>query len=89
MKTTLQKHESLRSYPEAIANHSINSGDYPTVQGACKATLKAQFALAGYVVHDGCDGDFFVVRADWGMSGHCEGNSALIAFGRKVGVCHE
>lgn len=59
---------------------------YPTGQGASKAMLKAIFATAGYLVHDGCDGDFFVVRADWGMSRHCGDLAALAAFGRKVRV---
>lgn len=86
MKTTRQKHENPGLQSEAIANYSINGCDYLSAQGASKAKLKAQFALAGYVVHDGCDNDFFVVRVDWGMSRHCEDIAALHSFARLVGL---
>ena len=38
---------------------------------------------AGYVVR--ADG-FIVVRADWGLSRHCDSLADLQAFARKVGV---
>lgn len=54
--------------------------------GKASATLKAQFALAGHMVHEGGNEDYIVVQANWGMSRHCSDFAALIAFARQIGV---
>lgn len=50
------------------------------------ANLRALFALKGHAVHDGGNGDYIIVQANWGMSRHCQDFSALVAFGRQLGV---
>ena len=71
--------------PEALDNHSQISLNYPTARPSSKALLKAHLAEAGYLVHDAADG-YFVIRADWGLSRHCDSLADLQAFARKVGV---
>lgn len=68
--------------------HTTNGSDYPTGQrhGKASAMLKAQFARAGHLVHDGGNDDYIVVKSDWCMSRHCSDYAALIAFGRVLGV---
>lgn len=61
--------------------------DCPTALLPSKALLKAHFAEAGYLVHDVDDG-YIVLRADWGLSRHCESLAGLQAFARKLGVNH-
>jgi hypothetical protein len=48
------------------------------------ATLIAQFALAGHVVHKGCDSDFTVCK--YAMVKYCKDLAELQAFARQVGV---
>lgn len=48
------------------------------------ATLIAQFALAGHVVHKGECGDFTVTR--WGLTRYCQDLDALQAFAKQVGA---
>ena len=69
-------------------NHPSNDLDYPTGHrpGKASAALKAQFARAGHLVHDGGNDDYIVVKADWCMSRHCRDYAALIGFGRQLGV---
>ncbi len=65
-----------------------NEPDYPTGQRPCKAleTLRAKFSMRGHLVHDGGNHDFIVVHRDWGHSRHCPDYSALVRFGRVLGV---
>lgn len=69
-------------------NYSSHSRDYPTEISFGKASqaLKASFARAGHLVYDGSDDDYFVIKANWGMSRHCRDYAALVAFGRQLGV---
>ena len=69
-------------------NHTTNDLDYPTGHrpGKASAALKAQFARAGHLVHDGGNDDYIVVKTDWCMSRHCRDYAALIGFGRQLGV---
>ena len=69
-------------------NHTTNDLDYPTGHrpGKASAALKAQFARAGHLVHDGGNDDYIVVKSDWCMSRHCRDYAALIGFGRQLGV---
>lgn len=69
-------------------DHTVNEFDYPMPAGPRKAleTIKVQFALCGHAVHDGGNHDFIVVHRDWGQSRHCPDYSALIRFGRQLGV---
>lgn len=71
-----------------FGNHSTNTRDYPTemIFGKASPALKALFARAGHLVHDGSDDDYFVIKANWGMSRHCRDYAALVAFGRQLGV---
>jgi hypothetical protein len=74
--------------PVPFQNHTTNDLDYPTGQrpGKASAALKAQFARAGHIVHDGGNDDYIVVKADWHMSRHCCNLAALVTFGRQLGV---
>lgn len=66
--------------------HSLNSADYPTALLNSKAAdVASRLAQAGYVVHDVADG-YVIIRADWGLSRHCETLADLQDFARKVGV---
>ena len=69
-------------------NHTTNDLDYPTGHRPGKASeaLKAQFARAGHLVHEGGNDDYIVVKSDWCMSRHCRDYAALIGFGRQLGV---
>jgi hypothetical protein len=72
----------------SFENHSLRMGDYPTRMtfGKASSQLKSKFAQAGHLVHDGCDNDYFVIKANWSVSRHCRDYAALIAFGRQLGV---
>ena len=74
--------------PVPFQNHTINKLDFPIFDDASKAlaTTKAKFAMRGHSVHDGSDRDFIVVQKDWGHSRYCRDYSALIGFGRQLGV---
>ena len=48
------------------------------------ATLIAQFAMAGHVVHKGRDGDFTVCK--YAMVRYCKDFAELQAFAKQVGV---
>jgi len=74
--------------PVPFQKHTTNGLDYPTGQrpGKASAMLKAQFARAGHLVHEGGNEDYIVVQADWGTSRHCQDYAALIGFGRLLGV---
>jgi hypothetical protein len=74
--------------PVPFQNHTINDLNFPTGSRARKASvsLKAQFERAGHLVHEGGNDDYIVVKADWCMSRHCRDYSALVAFGRQLGV---
>ncbi len=50
------------------------------------ATLRAQFGLAGHVVHKGTDRDFTVIHRKFGMSRYCADFAALQKFASVVGV---
>lgn len=50
----------------------------------CLATLIAQFAIAGHVVHKGCDSDFTVCK--YANVRYCKDFAELQAFARQVGV---
>ena len=67
---------------------NTNEFDYPTGHrtGKASAALKAKFERAGHLVHDGGNGDYIVVKADWCMSRHCPDYAALVSFGRILGV---
>ena len=73
--------------PVPSQNHTTNS-HYPTghKEGKASAALRAKFARAGHLVHDGGNDDYIVVKADWCMSRHCPNYAALISFGRVLGV---
>ena len=77
--------------PVPFQKHTINELDYPIGQrpGKASAMLKAQFERAGHLVHEGGNDDYIVVRADWGMSRHCQDYAALVAFGRVLGVLQQ
>lgn len=47
------------------------------------ATLKAQFALRGFAVHEACDG-YLVSR--WNLTKHCPSLYELERFARVVGA---
>lgn len=49
------------------------------------ATLKAQFALRGFQVHDVSTGGYFVAR--WNLTKFCPAIVDLEAFARQVGAC--
>ena len=74
--------------PDGSSNHTINSRDCPIEHKTCTASaaLKAKFARAGHLVHDGGNDDYIVVKADWCMSRHCPDYAALVSFGRVLGV---
>lgn len=50
------------------------------------ATLRAQLALEGFVLHEADEGSFLVSR--WGQSRALANLEAVIAFLRQVGGCH-
>ena len=84
----MNHHQKLKDpglQPEALDKHSQINPNYPTVLPSSKALLKARLAQAGYLVHDAADG-YLVVRADWGLSRHCDSLADLQAFAKKVGV---
>ena len=64
---------------------TTNDLNFATGKRRSKALLKAHLAQAGYLVHDVADG-YLVVRADWGLSRHCDSLADLQAFAKKVGV---
>ena len=74
--------------PVPFQNHTTNDLDCPTGHrtGTASAALKAKFARAGHLVHDGGNEDYIVVKADWCMSRHCPDYAALVSFGRVLGV---
>ncbi len=74
--------------PVGFQKNTTNESDYPTGQRPCKAleTLRAKFAMRGHLVHEGGNHDFIVVHRDWGHSRHCPDYSALVRFGRVLGV---
>ena len=80
-----QKLEDLMLPPEALDKHCHSSPNDPTAHPTSEALLSGHFAEAGYLVHDAADG-YLVVRADWGLSRHCDSLADLQAFARKVGV---
>lgn len=84
--TTNEKGHGCDSVP--FQNHTTNDLDYPIGynEGKASAALKAKFARAGHLVHDGGNDDYIVVKADWAMSRHCPDYAALISFGRVLGV---
>lgn len=84
--TTNEKGHGL--HPVPLQNHTANDCDYPTGHrtGTASAALRAKFARAGHLVHDGGNEDYIVVKADWYMSRHCPNYAALILFGRVLGV---
>ena len=84
----MNHHQKLKDpglQPGVLDQHSQIIIDYPTALPSSKALLKAHLAQAGYLVHDVADG-YHVVRADWGLSRHCDSLAELQAFARKVGV---
>ena len=74
--------------PVPFQKYTFNDLDHPTGKRPCKASadLKAQFARAGHLIHDGGNEDYIVVKADWCKSRHCPNYAALIGFGRQLGV---
>ena len=74
--------------PDGSSNHTINDSHYHIEHsaGTASAALKAKFARAGHLVHDGGNDDYIVVKADWAMSRHCPDYAALVSFGRILGV---
>ena len=68
--------------PKAVSLH------YPTGTGLCKqeATLIAQFALAGHVIHRGRCGDYTVCK--FGKSHYCQDLIQLHAYALPLGVPH-
>jgi hypothetical protein len=88
IRTNIHKLESPGLPTEAFVKHSFNISNYPIEQcaGKASATLKAQFARAGHIVLDGGNDDYIVVKADWHMSRHCCNLTALLTFGRQLGV---
>ncbi len=74
--------------PVGFQKHTANEFDYPTGQRPGKAleTLRAKFAMRGYLVHEGGNDDYIVVKSDWCMSRHCKDFAELQAFARKLGV---
>lgn len=71
--------------PVPFQNHNPDS-PIENRAGKASAALKAKFARAGHLVHDGGNGDYIVVKADWCMSRHCPNYAALVSFGRVLGV---
>lgn len=68
-----------------------NTVNFPTTEaigqapgGKAIATLTAQFALKGHVVHRTDGNDFLVTR--WGLTRYCADFAALQAFARQLGV---
>ena len=74
--------------PVPFQNHTAKDLDYPTEHrpGKASAALKAQFARAGHLVHEGGNDDYIVVKTNWCMSRHCCNVAALVAFGRQLRV---
>ena len=70
----------------SLGNHSPNRPDYPTWEHASKALISGEFAAAGYLLHQGSYGDYFLIRADLGMCCHCENLAEAFIFGHQMGV---
>lgn len=74
------------------ANQNTNAATVPpaekigNLQAKRLANLRAQFALKGHAVHDGGNGDYIIVQANWGMSRHCQDFAALETFAIVLGV---
>ena len=85
MSTPFNKKASVPTKTQNAFITTTDSPDYPTALPSSKALLKAHLAQAGYLVHDVADG-YLVIRADWGLSRHCDSLADLQAFARKVGV---
>ena len=70
--------------------HTTNADkvNYPTGSRLSKqeATLMAQFALAGHLVHRGPCNDYMVCK--FGHSRYCQDLVELHAFAVRLGVCH-
>lgn len=85
MRTPINKKAPVPTKTQNAFITTTDSLDYPIVLPPSKALLKAHLAQAGYLVHDVADG-YLVVRADWGLSRHCDSLADLQAFASKVGV---
>ncbi len=61
---------------------------YPSqnLKPANRAVLGGILSHVRFVVQDVGDGEFMVIRADWGMSKHCNDIAELQAFSRKLEV---
>jgi len=83
------KSESPGFQPQANADISThNIVDFTAALDSDKglALLKARFEKAGHHVRDGDNDDYIVVKSDWCMSRYCADYSALVSFGRVLGV---
>ena len=71
---------------KGLGTDTTNDLNFPTGQreGKAFATLAAQFALKGHVVHKGNEDDFIVTR--WGISRYCKDLAELQAFAVLMGV---
>ena len=85
MRTPINKKAPVPTKTQNAFITNTDSPDYPTALPSSKALLKAHLAQAGYLVHDVADG-YHGVRADWGLSCHCDSLADLQAFAKKVGV---
>jgi len=85
MSTPFNKKATVPTKTQTAFITNTDSPDYPTAPPSSKALLKAHLAQAGYLVHEVADG-YLVVRADWGLSRHCDSLADLQAFAKKVGV---
>ena len=70
----------------SFGKHSLNGLDYRTWEQASKTLIIEEFAAAGYLLHHGSYGDFFIVRADLGMCCHCENLAEAFILGHQMGV---
>lgn len=78
--------ESRGFQSPALPDHTHKVVDAATTRDSSKAIaiLKARFAIAGHLVHEGSNNDFIVTR--WGMSRHVPDLAALRMFARSLGA---
>ena len=69
---------------QGLQEKTTNPADYARLHVKRKATVTAQLALSGHMVHDGPSGDFLITR--WGQSKYCQDLESLEKFAVQVGA---
>lgn len=69
-------------------NRSTRKNRYLTEMtfGNVSSELRAAFASAGYIVYDRSNNDYYVYKADLGMTRYCRDDAELVAFAHRLGV---